>query len=53
MKSSKKNEDALQEDLQKRFQHLGKSSSRTLLWMWGFKLTTTAEEKVRLDQNKK
>lgn len=54
MKSFKKNYDALQVDLQKRFQHLGESSSRTFLWMSGVKLTPTAEEKAWLAaQNKK
>jgi 3-methyladenine DNA glycosylase Tag len=47
-----KNHAALQEDLQKRFHHLGESSSRTFLWMSGVKLEPTAEEKAWLAQNK-
>jgi 3-methyladenine DNA glycosylase Tag len=48
-----KNHAALQEDLQKRFHHLGESSSRTFLWMSGVKLAPTAEEKAWLARNKK
>ena len=42
----------LQEDLQSRFHHLGKSSSRTFLWMSGVKLVPTAEEKAWLSKHR-
>jgi len=41
----------LMEDLQKRFRHLGASSSRTFLWMTGVKLEPTAEERARMAKN--
>ncbi len=41
-----KKEDKLQEDLQRRFEHLGPSTSRTFLWMVGYHLTPTKEEKM-------
>ncbi len=53
LQSFKRNEDALQGDLQSRFHHFGESSSRTFLWMSGVKLTPTPEEKAWLAQNKK
>lgn len=50
--SFKKNEDGLQEDLQKRFRHLGPSSSRLFLWSAGYPLTPNAEEKMWLSREK-
>jgi hypothetical protein len=41
-----KKEDKLQEDLQGRFEHLGPSTARTFLWMVGYHLTPTKEEKT-------
>lgn len=41
-----KKEDALQKELQSRFHHLGPSTARTFLWMVGYRLTPTAEEKA-------
>jgi DNA-3-methyladenine glycosylase I len=41
-----KDELALQKSLQERFQHLGPSSARTFLWMVGYPLTPTKEEKA-------
>jgi len=40
-----KDEGRLQEDLQKRFKHVGGSTARTFLWSVGYKLTPNAEEK--------
>lgn len=40
-----KNEELLQGDLQKRFQHLGPSTARMFLWSVGFPLTPNREEK--------
>ncbi|MDA4121328.1 MAG: DNA-3-methyladenine glycosylase I [Thaumarchaeota archaeon] len=39
-------EDKLQDELQSRFKHVGPSSARTFLWMVGYKLTPTKEEKM-------
>jgi DNA-3-methyladenine glycosylase I len=41
-----KNEDALQSELQERFRHLGPSTARTFLWMVGYPLTPTREERA-------
>jgi DNA-3-methyladenine glycosylase I len=41
-----KKEDALQRELQERFRHIGPSSARTFLWMVGYPLTPTQEEKA-------
>lgn len=43
--SFKKDEEGLISDLQKRFRHLGESSSRMYLYMVGKELTPTKEEK--------
>jgi DNA-3-methyladenine glycosylase I len=39
-------EEKLQDELQSRFKHVGPSSARTFLWMVGYKLTPTKEEKM-------
>ncbi|MDA4127445.1 MAG: DNA-3-methyladenine glycosylase I [Thaumarchaeota archaeon] len=39
-------EDKLQDELQSRFKHVGPSTARTFLWMVGYKLTPTKEEKM-------
>ena len=39
-------ETRLQEDLRKRFKHLGPSSARMFLWSVGYPLTPTTEEKA-------
>jgi DNA-3-methyladenine glycosylase I len=39
-------EERLQEDLQNRFKHLGPSTARSFLWMVGYHLTPTKEEKM-------
>ncbi len=41
-----KDEDRLQQDLQQRFHHLGPSSARMFLWLAGYALTPTKEEKA-------
>ena len=41
-----KKEERLQEELQERFRHMGPSSARTFLWMVGYPLTPTKEEKM-------
>jgi DNA-3-methyladenine glycosylase I len=41
-----RNEDKLQDELQSRFKHVGPSSARTFLWMVGYKLPPTKEEKM-------
>lgn len=41
-----KKEDALQKELQERFHHLGPSTARTFLWMVGYPLTPTQEERA-------
>lgn len=45
----KKEEDALQKDLQTRFRHLGPSTARTFLWMVGYHLTPTKEERTWME----
>jgi len=50
-KSFDKEHAKLMEDLQRRFKHLGESSSRTFLWMSGVKLEPTAEEKRWMANN--
>ena len=50
--SFKKDDEGLQTDLQKRFKHLGASSSRTFLWSVGHPLTPNAEEKAWLANDK-
>lgn len=40
-----KDEGELQKDLQRRFQHLGASTTRMFLWSIGYPLTPNAEEK--------
>jgi 3-methyladenine DNA glycosylase Tag len=39
-------EDDLQEAIQRRFKHMGPSTTRTFLWMVGYKLTPTKEEQT-------
>ena len=39
-------EEKLQDELQSRFKHVGPSTARTFLWMVGYKLTPTKEEKM-------
>jgi 3-methyladenine DNA glycosylase Tag len=51
IKSFGKDHEALQNDLQTRFHHLGESSSRTFLCMSGVKLAMTPEEKEWLARN--
>jgi 3-methyladenine DNA glycosylase Tag len=46
-----KDETKLQDDLQKKFQHVGASTARTFLWSIGYKLTPSAEEKAWLEKN--
>ena len=41
-----KEEGRLQEELQNKFKHLGPSTARTFLWMVGYPLTPTKEEKM-------
>ncbi len=41
-----KDEEKLQEDLRRRFGHLGPSSARMFLWSVGYPLTTNKEEKA-------
>jgi 3-methyladenine DNA glycosylase Tag len=41
-----KREGKLQEDLQYKFKHMGPSTARTFLWMVGYPLTPTKEEKA-------
>lgn len=41
-----KKEEALQKDLQARFHHIGPSTARTFLWMVGYPLTPTKEERA-------
>jgi DNA-3-methyladenine glycosylase I len=41
-----KREQALQDELQARFKHLGPSTARTFLWMIGHPLTPTKEERA-------
>lgn len=41
-----KREAQLQENLQERFAHLGPSTARTFLWMVGYRLTPTKEERM-------
>ena len=41
-----KKEEALQKDLQAIFHHLGPSTARTFLWMVGYPLTPTKEERT-------
>jgi DNA-3-methyladenine glycosylase I len=41
-----KKEIELQKDLQERFEHVGPSTARTFLWMAGYPLTPTKEEKM-------
>jgi len=41
-----KQEVKLQEELQQRFEHLGPSTARTFLWMVGYPLTPTKEERM-------
>jgi len=48
-----KDEKRLQEDLQRRFKHLGPSTVRTFLWSTGHQLTPNAEEKKWLAASKK
>lgn len=45
LQSFAKDEEALQNDLRKRFKHLGPSSARMFLWSVGHPLTPNAEEK--------
>ena len=47
-----KDEKRLQEDLQRRFKHLGPSTTRTFLWSTGHELTPNAEEKKWLATSK-
>jgi len=44
-----KKEDKLQEELQARFHHLGPSTARTFLWMVGYRLTPTKEERAWME----
>lgn len=44
-------EKLLQEDLQRRFRFMGPSTARTFLWMVGYPLTPTQEEKTWLKSN--
>lgn len=46
-----KDEGRLQEDLQKKFKHVGGSTARMFLWSSGYKLTPTPEEKTRMAKN--
>lgn len=46
-----KDEKKLQDDLQKKFKHVGGSTARTFLWSSGYKLTPTAEEKKWMSRN--
>jgi DNA-3-methyladenine glycosylase I len=39
-------EEKLLEDMQSRFSHVGPSTARTFLWMVGYKLTPTKEERA-------
>jgi len=41
-------EEKLQRDLQARFSHVGPSTARTFLWMVGYRLTPTKEERAWL-----
>ncbi len=41
-----KQEGRLQEELQNRFKHMGPSTARVFLWMVGYPLTPTKEEKM-------
>jgi 3-methyladenine DNA glycosylase Tag len=52
LESFDKDEEGLQADIQKRFKHLGPSSSRTFLWSVGYPLTPNAEEKKWITSNK-
>lgn len=47
-----KDEKRLQEDLQRRFKHLGPSTTRTFLWSTGHELTPNVEEKKWLATSK-
>lgn len=46
-----KDEASLQEDLQKKFKHVGGSTARMFLWSVGYKLTPTPEEKKWTSKN--
>lgn len=46
IRSFGKDETRLQEDLRARFKHVGPSTARTFLWMVGYKLTPTKEERA-------
>ena len=52
VKSFGKDEERLQQDLQKRFSHVGPSTARTFLWMAGHRLTPTKEERAWLKAHK-
>jgi len=47
-----KEEGRLQEDLQKRFKHVGGSTARMFLWSVGYPLTPNSEEKKWMASNK-
>jgi DNA-3-methyladenine glycosylase I len=44
-------EEKLQADLQRRFEHVGPSTARMFLWSVGHKLTPNAQEKRRMSKN--
>ena len=46
-----KDEESLQADLQKRFQHMGASTARMFLWAVGYPLTPNSEEKSWIGKN--
>jgi DNA-3-methyladenine glycosylase I len=46
MESFGKNEKGLQEELRRRFKFMGPSTARMFLWMVGYPLTPTKEEKL-------
>lgn len=48
IESFEKDESGLQRDLQLRFKHVGPSTARTFLWMVGYRLTPTKEERAWL-----
>ncbi len=52
VKSFGRDEGRLQRDIQKRFRHVGPSTARTFLWMAGYKLTPTEEERAWLKAHK-